>query len=845
MTEIKIKWTNFKKIFDNNPVLIFQTKDSLLNNLQKINNQRDEEEQDDEDEELDLNQEQIEELLDLQGQKLESGTSNFNTAFNELHNFQWFDLETEKSENLNENYMLIKANSFNKYKLAAIDFYLQKYKINNNKVKYVSIKNSLDDRISLTKEWLADENIDVIINPCFRVETEYNKEQLVFELNNSIYDKKTQKIVDVSYKSVTNLENNIKCLYTYLCLNYLKHDFSMKFQDYSVLIIDPFAKNEKNFKKNQIWFYEAFGSLCKENKLTIKTNNKTLSVHKLLSDSGLYAFFETGKYNSNSKFSFFNCVKFKHCLEWKNKNPKIEGTYDFDNLLTTYDFLERYGQNLSGLDIPPFEVLDFFSSFEYFLEFLIKSYKEFGEIEKLNINALKYFAFSAGNVSQGQDKKDKISIIDLKIKKWFDFPKIDYHQEIQMQKHNIDSKIGGILLPKYIVSDPELKTLILNALIGFDYEKFSGKYYKVKDIVSKEFVDKKASAFNKMDDYFNINIANLIRKLHIKDARICWYDYEGFSELFPIIDHLNPYNQLVNQVSVIITKNGKEESVQNIVKDTKNLKLQDLCEMIEVIYANKADYFVVFNKAYENTRNKEILEFVKKAHQDAVLENIDPEVKERANNFISWFNTKYSNLNEFINIINHINDNTIDLADCFAFANLAKNDKYAFFNSLELKDYYVFEANEKTGTINLIDKDPMKFISKNQPTFQKTTISIKFLKYYFSIKKIEKYITYNHIKLKNMIKPYSELKEVQKGTDAMEKAIQRYLGAIGDNLWENLFVPNLKIYCENDVRAMMMVYDFLMLLITKAKPEITDFEYQLEDPNLYYKFEGDKIVLGK
>ncbi|WAM00675.1 DUF2779 domain-containing protein [Mycoplasmopsis felis] len=70
------------------------------------------------------------------------------------------------------------------------------------------------------------------------------------------------------------------------------------------------------------------------------------------------------------------------------------------------------------------------------------------------------------------------------------------------------------------------------------------------------------------------------------------------------------YNQLVNQVSVIITKNGIEESVENLVIDTKNISCKDLVKIIQTIYNNKPDYFVVYNKNYENTRNKEISKLV-------------------------------------------------------------------------------------------------------------------------------------------------------------------------------------------------------------------------------------------
>ncbi|UWV83219.1 hypothetical protein [Mycoplasmopsis cynos] len=44
----------------------------------------------------------------------------------------------------------------------------------------------------------------------------------------------------------------------------------------------------------------------------------------------------------------------------------------------------------------------------------------------------------------------------------------------------------------------------------------------------------------------------------------------------------------------------------------------------------------------------------------------------------------------------------------------------------------------------------------------------------------------------------------------MQEAISRYLGATNKAVWENTICPELKKYCENDVRAMIMVYDLIM-----------------------------------
>jgi hypothetical protein len=47
---------------------------------------------------------------------------------------------------------------------------------------------------------------------------------------------------------------------------------------------------------------------------------------------------------------------------------------------------------------------------------------------------------------------------------------------------------------------------------------------------------------------------------------------------------------------------------------------------------------------------------------------------------------------------------------------------------------------------------------------------------------------------------------------AMDIAVQRLLGLIGEKEWleKTIF---LKDYCENDVRAMLMVYEFIKFII--------------------------------
>ena len=86
---------------------------------------------------------------------------------------------------------------------------------------------------------------------------------------------------------------------------------------------------------------------------------------------------------------------------------------------------------------------------------------------------------------------------------------------------------------------------------------------------------------------------------------------------------------------------------------------------------------------------------------------------------------------------------------------------------------------------------------------------------YYSIKKIEKYITSKKVNLKTMITPYEEL-EIQNGSMAMMKAISRATNIMGDNEWKEI-ITKLEVYCENDVKAMIMIKEFLEHLINMNK----------------------------
>ncbi|AWX42851.1 Domain of uncharacterised function(DUF2779) [Metamycoplasma cloacale] len=90
-------------------------------------------------------------------------------------------------------------------------------------------------------------------------------------------------------------------------------------------------------------------------------------------------------------------------------------------------------------------------------------------------------------------------------------------------------------------------------------------------------------------------------------------------------------------------------------------------------------------------------------------------------------------------------------------------------------------------------------------------IHISALKGLYSIKKIEKFVTSNNFDLKHKITPYSEL-EVKNGSMALQIATSRACNAIKDLEWQE-YCSKLKLYCHNDVLAMIMAFDLIQYVL--------------------------------
>ena len=269
------------------------------------------------------------------------------------------------------------------------------------------------------------------------------------------------------------------------------------------------------------------------------------------------------------------------------------------------------------------------------------------------------------------------------------------------------------------------------------YEGFNGRFISKKNIINQENINQIASNSKKdtLNHILNLSKPKIFQKQFIQKIindlknKIVWYDFEAFSIPLCPLDGFLPYQQVVSQVSTIVTDNMKEQNNNNIVIDPKNINHNHLWEIINHIY-QKDHKYVVYNQSYENTRLKEMSQILTK------------------------FNHPKASLAH--KMVDTIIDNTIDLADIF----------------------------------NVMSKE-IKLLIPN-------------LKGKHSIKLVEKYITKASFNLPYKIKEYKNL-NIKSGLFAMEAANNRALNITGDNEWQ-VIKKDLQEYCENDVRAMIMVY---------------------------------------
>lgn len=367
-------------------------------------------------------------------------------------------------------------------------------------------------------------------------------------------------------------------------------------------------------------------------------------------------------------------------------------------------------------------------------------------------------------------------------------PNIQYFKDLQARN---SSPVGD----SSFIKDDFIKRYVPEDYLPWSKEFYALYIFDKNNIefpILKPSVNNKTNSqiFNSMREAFNIFMNNdnliyisedvkklkheitLARLQETKKQNFVWFDFEGFTNLFPIIDYHIPFTQLISQLSVMQTTWNSEINNYEIVEsktkdyvyDPLNYSYKTLMKIIDDIYVEYADAYVVYNQNYEKSRIEEI---------EQMLE-------------LYWKNDNVINENVFIeykNKIARIIENLLDLNDITKVSSFAKLED-CMFVPLALKGKY-------------------------------------------SIKCFEKYITHNNISLKHKITPYKEL-DIQNGVMAMEKATLRMLNQIGNNEWygkngKDGIEAQLKKYCHNDVLAMIMTAEFILKVFNNKDKYIKEF----------------------
>ncbi|WP_027121216.1 UU173 family protein [Mycoplasma leonicaptivi] len=831
--EIEINWSIFKNVLSLNPALIFNSQNFEEFMIQKINQKNSQNDNYELENDEDLDDE-------------ENGEFKYFAEFeqigslNELHNLNSI-FEIDKEDDVSDSFIQIRYDNYLNYKKNAINFLIKQKQYSSLEIEYISLTSKKDSKFITTLNFINNSDKKLLIDPYVAWTFDQDQEiKINYGLGSLALEKTKNGLVlyFLSYSTKSKFELYYKSFYAY---NLFKNN-GIELYDIQTIVIDPVFKHYAEIKKNELEFN--FSRAASKTTSAFKNGKNTNVDEKLLSVlSGLrqcgiiesligsYAlnsgkmdavFCDVSTIDEINKTSFITVAKTRNfannTLSLEKEILQVYKTNDQDILK-----LSNKLKNDQDLKIPfkltyKKEIMDI-KPFTWYNKLVLSSYKRYGN--SVNINDIKYFA--QFNPSIEEDYNDLIQILDKFIENNLVIHNIDNDSNFYIDKLNKDGK--------------NIKNLVFENELGEEFKILAGGYYS-KQAKNNVLLWNKANKdfFNK-EEYFNVNTLNLIKELHIKDAKICWYDYEGFSDIFPVLDGVPAYNQVVNQVSIIVTQNGNEILKENIVLDPKTMDLKDLVQMLFKI-ASDNNYFVVYNKNYENTRNKEIAKLVRQK----CLQNDQK--------FINWFlnYTKQETINAAIiyfeiNTLNKINNNTIDLADIFA-----KRDplttKAEVLDNVKILNF----NNSEVITKNVAQNDLESFISKNgfgSKIKELKFINIHFLKHFYSIKKIENLITESGFLLKTLITPYKDL-VIKKGTMAMLEAQNRFYGATSDIIWENNIVPELKKYCENDVKAMIMVYEFIMFIARMCFSNIDDFEYQLDKENIQnikYVAKNDKITI--
>ncbi|MDE6473174.1 MAG: DUF2779 domain-containing protein [Ureaplasma sp.] len=382
----------------------------------------------------------------------------------------------------------------------------------------------------------------------------------------------------------------------------------------------------------------------------------------------------------------------------------------------------------------------------------IKTDKRSFEDKSIEINEILNNYFDEDKFKHSRTKAKKTAILELDV----NFNKVI--EELWSVKNSLnEASLPGKFYPSYNDksefknTDLWLDLRKLYASEGYKLFEYSGNVVKQNGIALKDFENGIPNNFQieryflpskPYENYFVYNSRDFSylnkeetenRLSELKDKKV-YFDFETINSALRVIDNTYAFTQIVTQCSIIKTIDSQNyiSECNNLMIDPKDIKIEWFKQIIDDLYEGSDCSYIVYNKSFENSRLKEMKEYIN-----------DEEYSEK---------------------INIIIENVYDLADFF--------------------------------------------------TLNKNYILIKELGGFYSIKKvlplIEKYAP--NIFVETKCHDYKKL-NINNGALCQQKTACRFLNLVDDNEW-NQIVHDSKIYCENDVRAMIAVYyfikDFLM-----------------------------------
>lgn len=349
----------------------------------------------------------------------------------------------------------------------------------------------------------------------------------------------------------------------------------------------------------------------------------------------------------------------------------------FKNKFNITEFETKFKTKLQkGFDLESFQI-QYMSIFILATKLLDKGEIDFFESHYVNTNAsgrsdseaIKSWNFydcqlkKAGMGSNSKGLDEPFTILQLIRDDANDeifFESYDYYIDKIIDLKTNDRYPSLIPISKYdnqfFGKEPELKKIL--EISKSPYSGWSGKVIPLKIMVDNPIDDESqilmlntptAKEFYKNRDkdvYIESDekiefISELIKR--IENGINVWYDFEGFSLTMAPLRGTLPFQQIVAQVSIITTKGIEKYTTgvnDNFVYDTLNYSNDFYVDIIKNIYNSEANSYIVFNKAYENARLKEMV------------------VNLEYNNHPEW--EKCSEM------VETIIEKTVDLLDCFS-----------------------------------------------------------------------------------------------------------------------------------------------------------------------------------